>query len=65
MEKLVDEKSELTKKMRAIENNLQISLAAQQTTILAKCSDENRQLRQAISEQERKQQENEATDSNQ
>ena len=62
IEKLVDEKkSELTKKMRAIENNLQTSLAAQQTTILAKCSDENRQLRQAISEQERKQQENEAT----
>ena len=61
MEKLVDEKkSELTKKMRAIENNLQTSLAAQQTTILAKCSDDNRQLRQAISEQERKQQENEA-----
>ena len=62
MEKLVDEKkSELTKKMRAIENNLQTSLASQQTTILAKCSDENRQLRQVISEQERKQQENEAT----
>ena len=62
MEKLVDEKkSELTKKIRAIENNLQTSLAAQQTTILAKCSDENRQLRQAISKQKRKQQENEAT----
>ena len=62
MEKLVDEKkSELTEKMRAIENNLQASLAAQQTTILTKYSDENTQLRQAISEQERKQQENEAT----
>ena len=62
MEKLVDEKkSELTKKIRAIENNLQTSLAAQQTTILAKCSDENRQLRQAISKQKKKQQENEAT----
>ena len=62
MEKLVDEKkSELTKKIRAIENNLQTSLATQQTTILAKCSDENRQLRQAISKQKKKQQENEAT----
>ena len=62
MEKLVDEKkSEQTEKMRAIENNLQASLAAQQTTILTKYSDENTQLRQAISEQERKQQENEAT----
>ena len=62
MEKLVDEKkSEQTEKMRAIENNLQASLAAQQTTILTKYSDENTQLRQAISEQERKQQENKAT----
>ena len=62
MEKLVDEKkSEQTEKMRAIENNLQASLAAQQTTILTKYGDENTQLRQAISEQERKQQENEAT----
>ena len=62
IEKLVDEKkSDLTKKMSAIENNLQTSLAAQQSTILAKCNHENRQLRQAISEQEKKQQENEAT----
>ena len=61
MEKLVDEKKcDMTKKMSAIENNLQTSLAAQQTTILVKCSDENRQLRQVITEQERKQQENEA-----
>ena len=61
MKKIADEKtSEMTEKIRAIENKLHISLAAQQTTILAICSDENKQLLHAITEQERKRQENEA-----
>ena len=62
LQKMIDKnESESMENMRAIESSLQASLAAQQTTILAKYSDENTQLRQAISEQERKQQENEAT----
>ena len=61
MEKFAEEKtSELTKKIRAIENKLHTSLAAQQIRILAICSDENRQILQAIAEQERKHQQNEA-----
>ena len=51
----------MTEKMREIKNRFQESLAVQQTTILAKCTDKTSQLRQAISEQERKQQENKAT----
>ena len=62
LQEMIDKKkSESMEIMRAMENQLRASLAALETTILAKYRDENTQLRQVISEQERKQQENEAT----
>ena len=54
---LATSEAKLQRSLVISEEKLQASLAKQQT----KCSDENKQLRQAISEQERKQQENEAT----
>ena len=76
----LQKKSESMEKMRAMEIQLQASVATQKATILAKyrsvdereetlrallaaqqvkCSDENRRLRQAITEQEKKQSERE------